>query len=487
MLALFASLGLAEEEHPGLVEVSTSDFPQIMNELESKYDFILFEFYAHWCPACRAFQPTFISIAAEIQSRGDTGYKVAVARLDCADNPETCSSLDIKAYPTMLFGKPKHFATKSMADLIVVDPPHRTSQAIIQIVDDEVLKRASTVTNNQINLDHEDAQDDASSLAVESNHNATEAEGTARAADLVDIEGATVESWRYAISPTLLKTKSARTALNAWLELLADAHPIERCRSGAVEAKRKLFEAWPMKSNQIRDIEGLHSVEICTNTKFDGKWKGCAGSSPHTRGYTCGLWQLFHSLSVRLASGNSQAGKRWLEAVRGYIRHFFQCSDCSRHFLEYATSHDAEQVVSKRDAVIWLWQTHNTVNDRLAKEEEVNNLGDSKHPKMQWPSKEACTSCRQEGGVNDGGDGWVDDQVYEFLTKFYYGEDGPLQTGDSVKSLHGHSRSSSWREAGIICLLVGFASLLVTIDATKASIFYAFLGARRRRQVSLWP
>jgi thiol oxidase len=481
LLALIAS-SLAEEEHPGLVEVSTSNFPSKIEQIVSTYDFILFEFYAHWCPACRAFQPTFISIAEEIQSRGDTGYKVAVARLDCADNAETCSLFGIKAYPTMLFGKPEQFAAKSSADLIAIDPPQRTSQAVIQKVDEEVLKRASTGTNG---LGHNGAQEAALSVELGSNVNS---ENEAKTADLVDIEGATVESWKYAISPTLLNEKPARAALLAWLELVIEAHPIERCRFGATEAKRRLNEVWPIKSNRIKDIEGLKKVEICVDTAFDGKWKACAGSSPHTRGYTCGLWQLFHSLSVRLASHEIQAGKRWLTAVRGFIKHFFQCSDCARHFLEYATSHTAEQIINKRDAVMWLWRTHNVVNDRLATEEEANNLGDTRYPKLQWPSKETCASCHLEGERSNGVDNWVEGEVYEFLIKFYIGEDGqnPSKVEDRINLKSVHGQASSWSEAGVICLIVGFTSLVVTVDATKASFLYAFLGAKRRRQVSVW-
>lgn len=52
--------------------------------------------------------------------------------------------------------------------------------------------------------------------------------GRARA-DLNDIEGATITSWQYlGASPLLLRGPEARQALKDWVELLADAHPVER-------------------------------------------------------------------------------------------------------------------------------------------------------------------------------------------------------------------------------------------------------------------
>jgi hypothetical protein len=47
--------------------------------------------------------------------------------------------------------------------------------------------------------------------------------------DLVDVEGATVTSWKYiTASPLLLKGADARQALKDWVDLLADNHPVAR-------------------------------------------------------------------------------------------------------------------------------------------------------------------------------------------------------------------------------------------------------------------
>lgn len=48
-------------------------------------------------------------------------------------------------------------------------------------------------------------------------------------ADLHDIEGATITSWDYIVgSSVLLQGAEARAALEGWLGLLAQAHPVPR-------------------------------------------------------------------------------------------------------------------------------------------------------------------------------------------------------------------------------------------------------------------
>lgn len=37
-------------------------------------------------------------------------------------------------------------------------------------------------------------------------------------------------------------------------------------------------------------------------------WVGCQGSEPHFRGYPCGLWTVFHLLTVQAAQSGSDKG-----------------------------------------------------------------------------------------------------------------------------------------------------------------------------------
>lgn len=54
-----------------------------------------------------------------------------------------------------------------------------------------------------------------------------------------------------------------------------------------------------------------------------------------------------------------------LQVMRRYIRTFFGCRECARHF-EQAAAAGMEQVKSREEEVLWLWNQHNRVNARLA-------------------------------------------------------------------------------------------------------------------------
>lgn len=133
---------------------------------------------------------------------------------------------------------------------------------------------------------------------------------------------------------------------------------------------------------------------------------GCRGSTQKKRGYSCGLWTLFHYLTVQAANSDTSAHPaEVLEAIHGFVKHFFGCSGCSEHFQEMAERRQLSKVISQNDAVLWLWSAHNEVNQRLAGDETE----DPAFPKMQFPSVEMCPECRQPNGD------WNENEVLRFL------------------------------------------------------------------------
>lgn len=54
-----------------------------------------------------------------------------------------------------------------------------------------------------------------------------------------------------------------------------------------------------------------------------------------------------------------------LQIMRRYIQHFFGCKACAQHFEEMAKE-SMDSVKSLDKAVLWLWEKHNVVNNRLA-------------------------------------------------------------------------------------------------------------------------
>lgn len=158
-------------------------------------------------------------------------------------------------------------------------------------------------------------------------------------------------------------------------------------------------------------------------------WVGCQSSSPNLRGFTCGLWMLFHYLTVRAAETDlSNDPLEVLQAVHEYVKYFFGCSQCSVHFQTMAKSNDIWGVKTKDDAILWLWEAHNEVNKRLNGDVTEDPL----FPKVQYPPTDICHEChRIRRPSNQSGDiEWDKLEVLRFFKRIYapqtisrYGDD----------------------------------------------------------------
>ncbi|XP_065314526.1 sulfhydryl oxidase 2-like isoform X1 [Gordionus sp. m RMFG-2023] len=93
----------------------------------------------------------------------------------------------------------------------------------------------------------------------------------------------------------------------------------------------------PLTNKDFVRYMKTHNVSSYVFPPEHRKWIGCKGSQPTLRGYTCGLWTLFHTLTVN-AYKNSvthayQDGLLTLLIIRDYLRDFFGCRECTTHFL----------------------------------------------------------------------------------------------------------------------------------------------------------
>lgn len=98
-------------------------------------------------------------------------------------------------------------------------------------------------------------------------------------ADLNDVEGATITSWQYlAASPQLLKGPEARQALKDWVDLLADAHPVDRLAGGPC------LHSWSGRLVWLYAGRAAHAVLLAEpgtswgSTYSPAGWGACAGT-----------------------------------------------------------------------------------------------------------------------------------------------------------------------------------------------------------------
>ncbi|RWS12007.1 sulfhydryl oxidase 1-like isoform X2 [Dinothrombium tinctorium] len=142
----------------------------------------------------------------------------------------------------------------------------------------------------------------------------------------------------------------------------------------------------------------------------------CLGSKPDFRGYSCALWSLFHSLTVaeyRDLVKNPGRKHEVLYVMRDFIKTFFSCKSCARHFYNMSAEFiDNEILTHPNSSVLWLWKGHNKANKRL----QCDLSEDPESPKIQFPSHSSCPQCHTQN------DKWNENAVLDYLVNYYKAE-----------------------------------------------------------------
>ncbi|CAH1787524.1 unnamed protein product, partial [Owenia fusiformis] len=164
-----------------------------------------------------------------------------------------------------------------------------------------------------------------------------------------------------------------------------------------------------------------YNNDITTHTHFPTviKWTCCQGSKPNLRGYNCGLWTLFHTLTVsamiQQEDDENPDSREVAMAMKGYITNFFGCKECAKNFKYMAVTIEKE-IHSLDDAVLWLWRSHNKANKRL----HGDPSEDPVFPKIQFPSVKDCPHCRKSTIEQSDVPKWNDEEeILDFLEDFY--------------------------------------------------------------------
>ncbi|KAL0799597.1 hypothetical protein Bca101_054772 [Brassica carinata] len=336
----------------------------------------------------------------------DTPAKFAVLEFfaHCKEqmNVKLCDKFSIKRYPMLFWGPPRKFVGGSWepkqekSEILVVDE-WRTADLLLSWINKQL--------GSSYGLDDQKVGNENLLRNVSDQEQA-----------VFDIEEATEEAFDIILSLKAIKSSETGASFIRFLQLLVPHHPSRRCRKGSAEILMNFDDLCPAGecSYDSGVNNTLRNFHMCGKDLPRGYYMFCRGSKNETRGFSCGLWILMHSLSVRIEDGESQFA---FTAICDFINDFFMCDECRRHFHDMCLSVKTP-FKKARDVVLWLWSTHNKVNERLKKDEDSLGTGDPKFPKMIWPPKQLCPSCYLTStGKNID---WDHDQVYKFL-KDYYG------------------------------------------------------------------
>ena len=206
-------------------------------------------------------------------------------------------------------------------------------------------------------------------------------------------------------------SEKAADALKAWLKLIHKTLP------DAWEV-HSLIEELLRDFNYITKHEGYLTRALDQHPPESVSWsEACSHGNPD-EGYTCGLWEMFHAMTVGVVNYNMMVPEQRRIStedaaitLRNYVEHFLGCIGCRDNFLASFDACSFDRCTRlEKDVVgiaqnkqkawaelpLWLFEVHNDVNVRLVKEKaEREGRKASKKEEMAalWPMKEECLPC----------------------------------------------------------------------------------------------
>ncbi|CAG0881906.1 unnamed protein product [Cyprideis torosa] len=238
----------------------------------------------------------------------------------------------------------------------------------------------------------------------------------------VDMEKALSYLLRHEVALSKEISGERLSALVEFVSVVRDQLPLRLPVQNFLESLLRFLKNPHQKSIQGKEWKDL--VESLGSRGFDQflpdyeSYKACQGSAPGFRGYPCGLWTIFHSITVNAALRSDFINSeplRPLRAIHGYVKYFFSCEYCSKHFQAMAAKDMESSVRAPLDSPLWLWRSHNRVNKRL----KGDASEDPAHPKVIYPSASLCPLCYDGSEPRTVEGSWNEEEVMMYLTNKY--------------------------------------------------------------------
>lgn len=379
------------------------------------------EFYAPWCPHCQHFRDHYINFGDQVQSlakQQPEKVDIKVYAVSCTVYKPLCKYFGVHAYPGLR--------------LFTAGATNATAEASYWSLHPfSVLKELGIQTTN-LNLDlpktkkrisdksrPEYLVDDDLNLRTKQN-----------------VYDDAWKSFHFSMENGVFMNDSGplsnntQTHLRDWLDLLKLALPPSWQIQTLLKALLDNFNDIVQSESELNRILKLHPPP-------KKNWSpSCTHGNP-IAGYTCGLWELFHIVTVGTVEFNmmisTDDGQIVIQTedtaskIRNFVESFFGCEVCRTNFLQAfdtcsfnrcsRLSNEAYSDVQWLQLPVWLWETHNAVNVRLLNEKaERENWKPKQRDEIdkQWPSRSACPKCWDAAGA------WDDKVVYKFLRLEYW-------------------------------------------------------------------
>ena len=399
----------------------------------------LIEYYAPWCPHCQHLKSHFIKFAKQlVEAAKPYGVEISIHAISCVTHRPVCKEQNVTGYPRIKLYK-AGAKNGTEVDPWKLHPFHVLRQAGVQIDMD--------AESEQIEIDNEkvtgggDTGDSSSSrnqLRVQQQQEQQEEDGSDRfflPRTKQDVFNDAYLSFDFAMRNAIFIGKGplsnqTKGVLERWIDLLQSTlPPTWNLQNMISDLESHMEEVVQSEENLIRIVDKYPPPK--------SKWSPSCTRGDKYAGYTCGLWELFHIMSVGLLEWNQMViGDDWAYyatedaavTLRNYIEQFFGCEECRFNFLHEFDTCALDRCHRLIEGVgdasdwaefpIWLFETHNAVNARLLRErterEEARAPTRQEQINVQWPPKSDCPACWHSDGR------WGQDEVLAYLRLTYW-------------------------------------------------------------------
>lgn len=393
-------------------DIDGTRFHDAVQRIEGRpSDQVLVLFYSTRCPTCRRFAPEFelLALAAK-NSTSEANRALKFATIDCIRHASACREFQDGPFPVVRVASKMEW---QKGGSVKIDMKRVAKSAMA------VATWLQNYTALDLTADLE-ATDPSAVMLRDAREALTGADALPRHQD-IQLAIALLLRDAFALTPEW-EASGKKQALLQFLELVEKRFPEESfsedapCSRSARELKSilaanmTLFRVSgprPWSSDAVDPDAIERAWQLCDTdwTAYSRGWSGCKATypsnsrSPDTygqqRGFTCGLWGAFHYM---LARSNDAEAAADVEVIRDTIHAFFKCGECRSHFRRIRSPKELglAGVLGRRGASLWLWHAHNVVNKRVEGLEDRFHGAPPEFPKLQWPSPEACPTCRGE-------------------------------------------------------------------------------------------
>lgn len=369
------------------------------------------EFYGHWCNTCKNFKPHFVHFAKIAQKLAQRHNEtVHIYAVSCHPNRKLCRKQTAKGYPLIRLIKAGH--TEGL------DMKHTEINPVRAL---EKLGMHLDVKEEDGDWDLSPPNEGGSSMedAMQSVLGALTHEPKFLKRSRDDLKSDIHRSFDYFMRNSVFTSdepvdSERADVLREWLKLLVKTLPVAWDLHKLLKSLLKDFNYITKHEHYLYGVLDQHAAP-------KEQWSySCSRGDPDA-GFTCGLWELFHSMTVGVVDFNSLVHEKKristdkaANTLRQFLLHFFQCVECRDNFLKMYDNCEfgrctrlntdtsglvKDKITSWAQLSLWLFEVHNDVNVRLMREKasrEGRRVSREDELEMLWPPPNDCLPCWHE-------------------------------------------------------------------------------------------